>query len=120
MFAKDLTEVIATDKYFYNIDTGDANPIRMQPYRTNPKMQDEIDKQVKMLLEADIIEEAMTPWQAPVVMVKKPHVAPGESPWRLVIDYRKVNKVTKPLSFVKPSVDEACEAIGTVTGKKEQ
>ncbi len=116
VFAKDLTEVVSTDKYFHYIDTGNAAPIRVQPYRTSPRMQDEIDKQVKVLLEADIVEESMSPWQAPVVMVKKPHVAPGESPWRLVIDYRKVNGVTQPMSFVMPRVDEACDAIGAAAG----
>ena len=79
-------------------------------------MQQEIDKQIKVLRDADIIEEAMTPWQAPVVMVKKQHTAPGESPWRLTVDYRKVNSVTKPMSFVMPRVDEACDAIGAIAG----
>jgi hypothetical protein len=99
VFAQNLSKVVATDKYFHTIDTGGTAPVRKQPYRTNPQMQVEINKQVQALLDADIIEEAMTPWQEPVVMVKKPHVAPEKRKWRMVIDYRGLNKVTTSVSF---------------------
>ena len=78
IFTTDLTEVMGADKYSHHIDTGSAKPIRVPPYSANPIRQHEIDKQIKVLHDADIIKEAMTLWQAPVVMVKKQHVAPGE------------------------------------------
>ena len=71
---------MGTDKYSHHINTGSAKPIRVPPYRANPVMLQEIDKQIKVFHDADIIEEAMTPWQAPIVMVKKQHTATGESP----------------------------------------
>jgi hypothetical protein len=114
VFAKDLSELEATDKYFHHIDTGESKPIRSAPYRVNPTIQNEIDSQIKDMLKAGVIEESMSPWQSPVVMVRKTNAAPGESQFRMAIDYRKLNAVTKPISFVMPKVDEAFDAIGAI------
>ena len=53
------------------IDTGDATPIKQRPYRVYPYVKKEIDRQVDEMLEKGIIQESVSPWSSPVVLVKK-------------------------------------------------
>ena len=53
------------------IDTGDAMPIKRRPYRVFPDVKKEIDRQVNEMLEKGIIQESVSPWSFPVVLVKK-------------------------------------------------
>lgn len=108
IFAKDLSELGETNVYEHNIDTHpDARPVRMPFYRANPNLQEEIRKHVDDMLENDIIEPSNSIWHSPVVMVKK---RSGE--WRFAVDYRKLNKITVPLSFPLPHLETVFDAIG--------
>ena len=53
------------------IDTGDATPIKQRPYRVSPDVKKEIDRQVDEMLEKGIIQESVSPWSSPVVLVKR-------------------------------------------------
>ena len=53
------------------IDTGGAMPIKQRPYRTSPRCNQEIDRQVDEMLQKGIIGESVSPWSSPVVLVKK-------------------------------------------------
>lgn len=57
----------------------------------------EIDRQVQELLQNDIIDPSNSEWHSPVLLVRKPT---GE--YRFVVDYRKPNKSTMPMSFPLP------------------
>jgi len=57
---------------------------------------DEIDKQVKSLLERDIIEPSDSPYSSPIVLVITP------SKTRMCIDFRAVNKNTLKVGFTLP------------------
>ena len=89
-----------------NIDTGDAMSIKQRPYRTTPENKQEIDRQVNDMLERGIIEESVSPWSSPVVLVKKKN---GET--RFCIDFRFVNKITKKDSFPMPLVADTLDAL---------
>ena len=68
------------------IDTGDATPIKQRPYRVSPDVKKEIDRQVDEMLEKGIIQESVSPWSSPVVLVKK-----KDGSFRFCVDFRKVN-----------------------------
>ena len=76
------------------IDTGDATPIKQMPYRISPEGKQEIDRQVNNMLERGIVQESVSAWSSPVVLVKK-----KDGSMRFCVDYRKLNKVTKKGSF---------------------
>ena len=101
VFAKDLSELGHTHLYEHVIDTGDARPIRKRFYRQTPKVSDEMERQISQLLKYDVIEESNSEWQAPVVMCRKKS---GEL--RFCIDYRELNKVTKPKFFPLPRLED--------------
>ena len=101
VFATDLSELGKTlGRFSHKIETYDAPPVRMPFYRQPPHMQKEIDKQVQDLLDNDIIEESNSEYHSPVVLVKK-----KDGKFRFCVDYRKLNKITKPLSFPLPRLE---------------
>ena len=65
----------------------DIKPWKARPYRANPVLRKEIDRQIKQMLEDEIIEPSMSPFTSPVVLVQKP-----DKTFRLVIDFRKANQ----------------------------
>lgn len=106
IFAKDLSKLGETNVYEHSIDTHpDARPVRMPFYRANPNIQEEIRKHIDEMLANNIIEPSNSIWHYPVVMVKK---RSGE--WRFAVDYRKLNKITVPMSFPFPHLDTVFDA----------
>ena len=90
----------------HTIDTGDAAPIKQRPYRTTPENKQEIDRQVSDMLQKGIVQESVSPWSSPVVLVKKKN---GEM--RFCIDFRMVNKITKTDNFPMPLVADTLDAL---------
>lgn len=70
-------------------------------YRTSPNIELEIERQVDVMLSNDIIEQSVSPWHSPVVMVRK-----KTGDYRFAIDYRKLSKVTKPMFFSLPRLED--------------
>ncbi|KAM8714601.1 hypothetical protein ACLKA7_000043 [Drosophila subpalustris] len=84
-------------------------PIKQRYFRKNPKMQEEINKQVDELLAKGCIEPSNSPHSAPIVMVKK-----KAGKWRLCVDFRQLNsrsvKDAYPLPRVHHILDQLREA----------
>ena len=112
IFTTGLHNLGRTHLQTYQIDTGDALPIKSAFYRQSPDMRREIERQVKEMLEHNIIEPSNSAWHSPVVLVRKPN-----NEYRFAVDYRKLNKVTKPQSFPLPRLEDMFDAIGE-TGAK--
>ncbi|XP_023243879.1 uncharacterized protein LOC111641862 [Centruroides sculpturatus] len=92
----------------HEINTGDASPIYQPPYRIPYAQREKMNEIIDELLENKIITHSKSPWSAPALLVKKKD--PGL--WRLVIDYRKLNKVTKNDPYPLPLVQEALSLMG--------
>lgn len=105
-FAKDFSELGVTNLHYHRIETGDHKPIKKAPYRQSPAMRRETERQVTEMLENGIIQESDSPWNSPVVLVKKKS---GE--WRFAVDYRELNKVTEPMSFPLPHLSDVFDTI---------
>lgn len=93
--------------YEYVIDTGDALPIKQNPYPCSPIIQQKYYNQLDQLLALDVVEPSKSPWCSPTVLVKK---ANGSD--RLCIDSRKLNKVTKKDSYPLPRVSHILDRLG--------
>ena len=99
----------------HRIDTGIAPPIAARPRRLTPEKQQEVRRQVAELLEAGAIEKASGPWAAPLVLVPKKG---GE--WRMCVDYRELNQITKKDAYPLPLIDvlirmfEGCSHFSTL------
>ena len=60
------------------------------------------------MLENKIIEPSMSNWHSPVVLVKKA----DSNEYRFAVDYRKLNKISKPQAHPIPKLTDIFDAIG--------
>ena len=112
VFAKDLTELSCTNVLKHRIDTGDATPTRQRYYQQSPEAKREIEKQISGMLKNGIIEPTDSEWASSVLLVKKKS---GEL--RFVVDYRRLNSVTRPLFYPLPLMSTVIETLGEVKPK---
>ena len=103
MFATTDHELGHTTLVQHHIDTGEAQPIRQQPYRISPAVRNHINEHVDKMLEQGRIQLSVSPWAAPVVLVKK--MAPNDSA------YRKLNSVIRRDSHPIPHVQDTLDCL---------
>lgn len=84
-----------------------TRPIKQHPYRMNPVKHAALKKEVEYMLQNDLIEASESPWSSPVIMVPKP-----DNTFRMCIDLRKVNCVTKTDSHPIPRIESCFDKIG--------
>lgn len=89
-------------------------PITKAPYRVPHSQRRVLQDQIKQVLEGKIIEHSNSPWSAPVIMVSKKSDGEQEK-YRLCIDYRGLNLVTKRDYFPLPRLQDIFEQFGQAT-----
>ena len=76
-------------------------PISKPPYIMAPLELEELKKQIQELLDKGFIRPSVSPWGAPVLLVKK-----KDGTLRLCIDYRQLNQVTIKNKYPLPRIDD--------------
>ena len=94
---------------FHDVDVGDAKPLKQHPYRVNGVKLEAIAmrKEIKYMLDHDIIEPSQSEWSSPCILVPKPYGS-----YRFCTDFRKVNTLTKSDSYPIPRIDDCIDRIG--------
>lgn len=87
-----------------------TRPISMAPYRMAPLELTELKKQIDDLTSKQFIRPSVSPWGAPVLLVKKKD---GTS--RLCVDYRQLNKVTIKNKYPLPRIDDLMDQLRGAT-----
>lgn len=87
------------------IVTGDALPVKSRYYRVPVAWEKEINQQVQEMLDNEIIRHSASPWNSPIILVKK-----KDDSMRFVCDFRGLNNVTKkdtyPLPHIRDVIDK--------------
>ena len=91
----------------HGIQTGEAPPIRLPPYRLPHAYRDIVQKELREMLAHGIIEPSTSDWAAPIVLVKK-----KDGSLRLCVDYRRLNSVSKADAYPMPRIDELIDQLG--------
>jgi hypothetical protein len=78
-----------------------ARPISVRPYRYAPALKDEIESQVKEMLQAGLIQRSTSAFSSPVLLVKK-----KDKSYRFGIDYRHLNAITQKRQYPVHVIDE--------------
>ena len=108
-FAKDLSELGESKSFELRLRVKDDTPIVAKYYHMNPMHQKEMDTQLTALLEAGIIEEAMSgEYCSPCFMIPKK----DPTKFRLIIDYREINRKLVKDEFPIPDIQAIFDALG--------
>ena len=81
----------------------------MRPYRVAQTQRAKIAAHVEGMLDRNIIQPSVSPWAAPVVLVRKKD---GQD--RFYVDYRRLNQITKKDSYPLPRIDDTLDALSGV------
>ena len=102
VFADDISGLPPDREVEFTIDLiPGTEPISIPPYRMSPAELRELKAQLEELLRKGFIRPSISPWEAPVLFVKKKD---GSLP--LCIDYRQLNRVTIRNQYPLPRIDE--------------
>ncbi|GMJ10271.1 hypothetical protein HRI_004696300 [Hibiscus trionum] len=85
----------------------DQQIVKVKPYRYPASQKDEIEKQVREMIETGIIRYINSSFSSPIVMVKK-----KDGSWRLCVDYKRLNQLTVKDKFPMPIIEELLDELG--------
>lgn len=85
-----------------------CKPPTAKVYRVPLEKREEIEKQVKVMLEQKIIQPSLSPFSAPIVLVRKA----DKTSWRFTVDFRGLNAVTIPTQSVIPNIQDIIDLCG--------
>ena len=96
-----------TEMVEHRIETGDAKPVRLPPYRLPHAYRDIVKKELEEMEKHGIIEKSSSDWSSPIVLVKK-----KDGTLRFCIDFRRLNSVSKTDAYPMPRVDDLLDELG--------
>src|ERR1044072_4711969 len=111
VFPKDVPALPPVRDVDFTIDlVPGTGPISIAPYLMAPAELAELKDQLEDLLSKGFIRPSVSPWGAPVLLVKKKD---GKS--RLCVDYRQLNKVTVKNRYPLPRIDDLMDQLRGTT-----
>ena len=84
-----------------------TSPVSITPYRMAPAELAELRTQLDDLLDKGFIKPSTSPWEVPVLFVKKHYGA-----LRLCVDYHQSNKVTIKNKYPLPRIEDLFDQLG--------
>ena len=97
VFAKDNFDLGCAVNVQHNITTEDSCPIHSSPIRRSKASEIVVNEEVNKLLEKGLLIPIKSPWAAPFLVVEK-----KDGSNRVVIDYRKLNNITRKDAYPIP------------------
>jgi transposase InsO family protein len=83
------------------METGAHPPSYTPPYRVSYKNAQTQHEEIDKLLKQGVIEESISPWSSPIVLVRK-----KDGSVRFCVDFRKLNNITTKDAFPIPRIDD--------------
>ena len=105
IFAANPKKLMPVQNMMHRIITDNAQPVCMKPYRIPRAWNIGVCDQVQLVLDNEIIRPSSSPWNAPVILVRK-----KDNSMRFVCDFRGLSNVTKkdsyPLLHIRDVIDK--------------
>ena len=107
VIATQMKELGLTDLTEFDIEEVEGSrPVRSKPYRLSEVEREALRSIVRQLEDAGMIERSRAEYASPVLLVKK-----ADGGFRMVIDYRKLNKQTVKLNYPLPLIDDVLQGV---------
>ena len=110
VFSKNKTDFGKTDIIQHSIELIGDKPKRQGARPLRPDQRSELKQHIQELLDADVIQPSTSEYSSPIVLVKK-----KDGSTRFCIDYRSLNKVTRPVVYGIPRVNDAINCLSGAT-----
>lgn len=111
IFAIETDQMTVNNFYKQDLNINDKEPVYTRNYRTPHTQKQEINRQVKKLLENDLIENSSSNYNSPIILVPKKGSGTDKK-WRMCIDYRKLNKKLVADRYPLPRIDDILDKLG--------
>lgn len=112
LFFKEGDVLSCTNEVCHEIITTNERPLYSKIYRYPQVHEDEIKRQIKEMLEHNIIRESNSPYNSPLWIVEKKLDNSGKKKYRIVIDYRKLNEYTIDDRYPIPNLNSLLDKLG--------
>lgn len=108
-----LKDELLTTNNFYKqkILVKDNEPVYKRNYRMPHAQKSIVKEKIEELIDKKIIEPSSSPYNSPLLLVPKKSTD-GKPNWRLVIDYRDVNKKIIPDKYPLPRISDILDSLG--------
>lgn len=101
VFAKHDLDVGTMSGVSHHIELDPHVPFKERTRRVSPADFEDLKNHLRELLACGVIEESSSPYASPIVLVRKKN---GDL--RMVVDYRKLNSLTKKDAYPLPRIEE--------------
>jgi hypothetical protein len=113
VFALNEEQLTSNNFYKQKFRVSDDIPVYIKNYRTPNSQKSELNSQVENLLKNNIIEPSMSEYSSPIFLVpKKSTPGSSEKKWRLVVDFRQLNKKLLGDVYPIPRIDDILDQLG--------
>lgn len=103
IFALPDENLTTNNFYTQNVSLNDNVPVYIPNYKTIHSQGDKIERQIQKMIAEEIIEPSVSSYNAPILLVPKKSES-ADKKWRLVIDFRQLNKKIMPDKFPLPRI----------------
>lgn len=111
IFALKDEPLSANNFYKQTLRLNSDSPTYIKNYRIPEAHKAEMDKQVRKMVDDKIVRPSISPFNSPILIVPKKSNN-DEKKWRLVVDFRQLNKTIIADKFPLPRIDEMLDNLG--------
>jgi len=113
IFALESDQITVNNFYKQKLRLKDNTPVFIKNYRLPHVHKPEIEKQITNMLQNDIIEPSTSEYNSPILLVPKKSIPNfTDKKWRLVVDYRQLNKKLLSDKYPLPRIDDILDQLG--------
>jgi hypothetical protein len=111
VFFSESEDLSVNNFHEQSISLEDEKPVYTKSYRLPHTQKEEINKQVENMLKTKVIEPSVSNYNNAILLVPKKS-QDGNKKWRLVVDFRNINKNVVADKFPLPRIDEILDQLG--------